>query len=226
MNSRRNISKRLGPCVWLALVCVSAFAVAETEVSRVAARVDAHYDHLHTLQANFTETYTGAGISRSESGTLWLKRPGRMRWEYRQPREKLFLSDGSTAWFYVPGEKQARKTAVKKLEDLRSPLAYLLGRTKLQKEFTGLSVAQDVSPEAPGDVVLRGVPRRMGNIDQVLMEITPDGRFVRILVAQDDGSTTDFRFVNEQENVPIPDQRFHFSPPPGVETVEAGQLDQ
>jgi len=226
MNAKKSVFIKLSPGILALALGVLVPAFADTEASRIAARVDAHYDHLRTLQADFTEIYIGAGISRSESGTLWLKRPGRMRWEYRQPREKLFLSDGSTAWFYVPGEKQARKTAVKKLEDLRSPLAYLLGRTKLQKEFTGLSVAQDVSPEAPGDVVLRGVPRRFGNIDQVLMEVTAEGRFVRILVAQDDGSTTEFRFEHEQENVMIPDQRFRFSPPPGVEAVEADQLGQ
>jgi outer membrane lipoprotein carrier protein len=215
---------RLTACLSVLLFCSQAFPLADIEIGRIAAQVDTHYDRLHTLQADFTETYTGPGARRSESGTLWLKRPGRMRWEYRQPREKLFLSDGKTAWFYVPGEKQARKISVKKLEDLRSPLAYLLGHTKLQKEFTGLSLAPDVNPEQPGDVVLRGVPRRIGNIDQVLLEVAPGGRFVRILVTQDDGSTTDFHLANQQENVPIPDQRFRFLPPPGVEIVEGDQF--
>jgi outer membrane lipoprotein carrier protein len=220
----RAIRSNVGLLAIAFVLSVSAFA--DNDVSRIADQVDAHYNHLRTLRADFTETYTGAGVSRVESGTLWLKRPGRMRWEYRQPREKLFLSDGSTAWFYVPGEKQARKAPVKKLEDLRSPLAYLLGRTKLQKEFTGLSFAPDVKPETPDAVVLRGVPRRIGEINQVLMEVAPDGRFIRILVAQDDGSTTDFHFYNEKDEAAIPDRNFQFSPPPGVETIEMDQLSQ
>ena len=208
-----------------AVFCVSATALAAPDVSRIAAQVDAHYNRLRTLQADFTETYTGAGVSRVESGTLWLQRPGRMRWEYRQPREKLFLSDGHTAWFYVPGEKQVREIPVKKLEDLRSPLAYLLGHTKLRKEFTGLSLAPDVKPETPDGVVLRGVPRKMGDISQVLMEVAPDGRLLRVLVAQDDGSTTDFHFLNEKQVAAVSDRNFRFSPPPGVETIEMDQLN-
>jgi outer membrane lipoprotein carrier protein len=160
-------------------------------------------------------------MTRAESGTLWLKRPGRMRWEYRQPKEKLFLTDGKTAWFYVPGERQVRRTSARKLDDLRSPLAYLLGRTKLNKEFRGLSVAPDVRPDHAGNIVLRGVPTHMGGINQVLMEITPDGRFSRIQAEQEDGTITTFRFANQRENVEITDQRFRFSPPPGVETIEA-----
>lgn len=211
----------------LALILFAAISsLAQTDVRQIAGRVDAHYNHLQTLQAEFIETYRGPGVNRTESGTLWLKRPGRMRWEYRQPHEKLFLTDGKTVWFYVPGEKQARRTRLKTLEDLRSPLAYLLGKTKLEKEFAGLSVAPDIKPEIPGDVVLRGIPRHLGGISQVQLEITPDSRIARILVEQEDGSSTEFRFDSQKENAAISDQRFKFAPPPGVETIESEQLGQ
>ena len=137
-------------------------ATPAPDVHAIAHAVDERYNHLRSLQAEFTEIYRGAGMERTESGTLWLKKPGKMRWEYRSPREKLFLSDGKDAWFYVPGERQVRRTAVKKLEDLRSPLAFLLGKTKLEKELQGLSfAAPDVAPLAAGDVVLRGVPKSL-----------------------------------------------------------------
>jgi outer membrane lipoprotein carrier protein len=206
------------------LLLLSSAILAQNDVHKVAEEVDRHYNHLHTLEAQFTEIYRGAGISREESGTLWLKRPGRMRWEYRQPREKLFISDGKQAWFYVPGEGQARKTSVKKLEDLRSPLAYLLGKTKLEKEFEGLSLAPDVSPLRPADLVLRGVPKFVQQVSQVVFEITPQSQIVRIVVDELDGSTTEYRFENEKENVEIADQEFRFSPPAGVEVIvgEAG----
>ena len=101
------------------------------DVKALAAAVDAHYNHLYSLQAEFTELYRGSGMERTESGTLWLKKPGKMRWEYRSPKDKLFVSNGKDAWFYVPDDRQARKTAAKKLEDVRSPLAFMLGKTKL-----------------------------------------------------------------------------------------------
>ena len=144
------------------MLLLSAGALAaQTDVHAMADKVDQRYDHLHTLQADFTETYTGAGMSRTESGTLLLKKPGQMRWDYDQPRPKLFVTDGHTAWFYVPGEKQARRTSIKQLDDLRSPLRYLLGKTKLEKELEGLSLAPDQKPMNAGDVVLRGVPKGM-----------------------------------------------------------------
>ena len=103
--------------------------------------VDKHYNGLASLEAGFSEGFRGGGLARSESGTMWLKKPGKMRWEYNTPVKKLFVSDGKTAWFYVPGERQARRAAVKRLDDLKSPLRYLLGHTKLEKEFSSLSFA-------------------------------------------------------------------------------------
>lgn len=210
---------------WASLLLLSGAISAQTSVPKLAEEVDAHYNQLRTLQANFTEIYRGAGISREESGTLWLKRPGKMRWNYQKPREKLFVSDGKTAWFYVPGEQQARRTPMKKLEDLRSPLAYLLGKTKLRKEFEALSLAPDAPPWHPDDVVLRGVPKFMEGVNQVLLEIAPDRNIVRLVVDGADGSTTEYRFEDAKENREIADRQFHFTPPPGVQVIEeeAGQ---
>jgi outer membrane lipoprotein carrier protein len=196
------------------------------DVHVIAQAVDERYNHLRSLQAEFTETYRGAGMERTESGTLWLKKPGKMRWEYRSPRDKLFLSDGKDAWFYVPGERQVRRTAVKKLDDLRSPLAFLLGKTKLEKELQGLSLAPDVIPLAAGDVVLRGVPKSLADrVSQVLLEITPEHWIRRILIEEVDGSVTEYRFSNYRENVDLPDQRFQFVVPDGVEVID-GEMGQ
>ncbi len=198
---------------------------AESNVHDLASRVDQRYDHMHTLEARFIETYTGAGMTRTESGTLLLKKPGRMRWDYDQPRPKLFVIDGQNAWFYVPGERQARRTPVKQLDDLRSPLRYLLGKTKLEKELDGLSLAPDQEPLVPGDVVLRGIPRGMQDrVAQTLLEIAADGLINRIVVEDLDGSSTEFRFLQQKENVEIPEADFHFVPPPGVEVVAGTEV--
>lgn len=207
------------------LLLFSSAIFAQTSVPRIAEEVDRHYNHLRTLQANFSEIYRGSGISREESGKLWLKRPGKMRWEYEQPRQKLFISNGKEAWFYVPGEQQARKTPMKKLEDLRSPLGYLLGKTKLQKEFEALSLAPDVAPLNAGDTVLRGVPKFMQMVSQVVMEIAPGGEIVRLIADGADGSTTEYRFTDQKENLAMADRQFRFIPPAGVQVIEeeAGQ---
>ncbi len=207
-------------------ITLAAGAVTEG-IHSIAAAVDEHYNHLRTLQAEFTEVYRGSGIERTESGTLWLakgglKKPGKMRWEYRSPREKLFVSDGKDAWFYVPSDKQARKTEARKLDDIRSPLAFLLGKSKLEKELQGLSLAPDVQPLTAGDVVLRGMPQALADrVSEILLEVTPEHRIVRIVINEVDGSATDYRFSDQKENAAIPDGRFEFIPPPGTETVES-----
>jgi len=188
--------------------------------------VDRHYNALHTLQSEFVEKYTGNGIDRTESGTLWIKRPGRMRWEYREPRAKLFITDGKTAWFYAPGDQQARSTPSRKLDDLRSPLAYLLGRAKLERVFEGLALANDVPPETPGNIVLQGKPRGLaGHLARVLLEVTPEGRIDRIVAEGQDDSVTEYRFLASKEDGAIPDEQFRFVPPAGVQVVTGG-LDQ
>ncbi|MGA9800857.1 MAG: outer membrane lipoprotein carrier protein LolA [Terriglobales bacterium] len=201
-------------------------ASRSSDVHDIAQAVDNHYNHLQTLQAEFTETYRGAGIERTESGSLWLKKPGKMRWEYRSPKEKLFLSDGKDAWFYLPGDRQVRRTSMKKLDDLRSPLGFLLGKTRLEKELDGLSLAPDVAPLTPGNIVLRGVPKGMAErVSEVLLEVTPDYRITRIQFEEADESVTEYRFSDQRENAAIADQRFRFSPPPGVEIVD-GEFGQ
>ena len=214
-------------CFLLSILALmpSTVLAAPPDVHSLAEAVDRRYNQMRSLQADFTETYRGPGINRSESGTLWLKRPGKMRWEYRQPKQKLFVTDGKNAWFYVPGERQARKTSVKKLEDLRSPLQYLLGHTKLEKEFEGLSFAPDVQPAQTGDLVLRGVPKNMQGINEVLLEITPEHQISRITVQAADGAITEYCFSRLKEDVQVGDQEFHFAAPAGTEIVE-GDIGQ
>jgi outer membrane lipoprotein carrier protein len=152
---------------------------------------------------------------------LWLKKPRKMRWEYRSPKEKLFLSDGRSAWFWVVGERQVQRTQLKQLEDLRSPIALLLGKTRLEKELQALSFAPDIVPLEPGDVVLRGVPKAMADrVAQIVLEITPERWIHRILIEEVDASTTEYRFTDQKENLALPDQKFQFQLPPGAEVID------
>jgi outer membrane lipoprotein carrier protein len=208
-------------------LCLSAAGQSKSmDVHQLADNVDKRYNSISSLEAKFTELYRGGGMSRTESGTMYLKKPGKMRWDYSVPRAKVFVTDGKNAWFYVPGEKQARRASVKDLDDLRSPLRYLLGKTKLEKEFEGLSLAPDAPPSMAGNTVLRGVPKSMADrVSQVLLEITSEYRIARIYIEELDGSSTEFRFLDQKDNVAVADQRFKFSPPPGVEVMEAKELE-
>jgi len=213
---------------WVLFVATAIPARAE-DIHQLARAVDDHYNHLHSLESDFTEIYRGDGPERVESGTLWLKKPRKMRWEYRSPNEKLFVSDGEVVWFYLPAERQLRQTSFRKLDDMRSPIAFLLGKTKLENELRGLSKVVDQAPLVPGNTLLRGVPRGVisqsvaGAVSEVQLEITPSDQIVRIELIEADGATTEFRFAGWKENLELSDSRFQFTPPPGVETVD-GEL--
>jgi outer membrane lipoprotein carrier protein len=210
----------------VSLVVGHLTAARAADVKALAAAVDAHYNHLRSLEAEFTEVYRGSGMERTETGTLWLKKPGKMRWEYRSPREKLFVSDGKDAWFYVPEDRQARKESAKKLEDIRSPLAFLLGKTKLEKELRGLALAPDITPLTAGNMVLRGVPTALADrVSEIVLEVTPENRIARIVIQDVDGAATEYRFSALKEDVAIVDGQFGFKPPAGTEIVE-GELGQ
>ncbi|HEY2232268.1 MAG TPA: outer membrane lipoprotein carrier protein LolA [Candidatus Angelobacter sp.] len=220
-------SRHLIPAALLLLLGGLYLQSQSPDVRTTAHAVDEHYNHLKTFKASFTEIYQGDGISRTESGTLWLKKPSRMRWEYHVPREKLFLIDSQTAYFYITGDRQAKKTPAKNLDDLRSPLRYLLGKTKLEKELDGLSLAPDLNPLQAGDVVMRGVPKIMKDrISEVVLEVSPSHQIHRIVIHGVDSTITDFRFSQIEENVPVQDSLFRFTPPPGVDTIEDSPVTQ
>ena len=128
------MSARWAASVLLAAVTLCGAQQPSLSAHEIAQRVDRHYNQLHSLRAGFTETYEGLGVKRTESGTLLLLKPGRMKWDYSSPAGKIFLLDGKFAWFYSRGDSQVQRIPAKELDDLRSPLRFLLGHTELEKE--------------------------------------------------------------------------------------------
>ena len=195
--------------------------VAQTpppSVHDLAQRIDAHYNQLHSLRATFTETYTGLGVDRTESGTLLLAKPGRMKWDYSSPPGKLFLLDGKYAWFYSPGDPQIERMPAAKLDDLRSPLRFLLGHTQLEKELTNIKL----SPAPDGQFTLIGQAKgQEQRVRRVVITATAAGSITAMEVDEIDGAITRFTFGSQQPNAAIPATAFHFTPPAGVHVVDA-----
>ena len=188
------------------------------DVHSLAQRVDQHYNNLHSLKAGFTESYVGLGMHRQESGTLLLLKPGRMRWDYTSPPGKLFLLDGKYAWFYAQGDAQVQRIEAKKLDDLRSPLRFLLGHTELEKELTQITL----KPTANGGFTLTGQPKgQEKRIPRLTLTVNRDGAITAIEIEEIDGAITGFTFTGEIPNAPAPPGTFHFTPPPGVPVIDA-----
>jgi len=190
---------------------------AKDSAHDLAQRVDRHYNQLNSLKASFTETYAGLGIERSESGALLLLKPGRMKWEYNSPPGKLFLLDGSYAWFYAPGDPQVQRIRAKELDDLRSPMRLLLGHTKLEKELYSIAL----TPAPNGQFTLTGVPKGLEKrVQRLGLTVTAEGTITSIEIEETDGALTRFTFTGEEPNAPIPDGQFRFTPPQGVPVVD------
>jgi outer membrane lipoprotein carrier protein len=226
----------------LCAVVLFFFPLSESrEAKDLAARMEARYRAAKTLQATFLERYAENGsVVRTEAGTAYFRRPGKMRWEYERPEKDLFLVDGKTAWFYVPADHTVTRMPARQSGDLRTPLALLAGQMKISRVCSHVEFADAEKPLAEGHAVLRCKVRGEkqdnaraegpenalgpGANDAVFFEVARDsGELARLIVRQAGGISVEFRFENWRFDPAIPDTMFRFQPPPGVAIVN-GEL--
>jgi outer membrane lipoprotein carrier protein len=207
--------------ITMVLATAGAVAAQVPSAAVLAKTVDAHYNHLQSLQARYTERYRGMGMDRTESGTLLLRKPGRMRWAYDSPAGKVFLLDGKNAITYTPGDVQAQEIPEKELDDLRSPLRFLLGHTELEKELTGLTLTLVKLEDSSVGYTLSGAPKGMDQrVHSIALTVDAKGEIHGMRIEEIDGATTEFAFTGMKENVTTKDYDFVFVAPKGVEVVK------
>jgi outer membrane lipoprotein carrier protein len=203
----------------IGLLAVSAFA-GDPALDALLKGVETRYNSAKTLQVLFHEDYTPPGrAKRSESGTLVLRKPGRMRWDYDQPKGKLFIGDGKFLWLYTPEDNRAEKMKLKESDDMRAPLAFLLGKLDFSKEFRNLQA----KPEGP-DVRITAEPSS-DNLPYSAVEflVAPDHHIKVVKVTGFDHSILAFRLDTEVVDPPLNAKLFQFQVPKGAQLVEAGQ---
>lgn len=193
--------------------------------AQIVRAVESRYQAAQTLQAVFLERYSQNGkVLRVESGTVYFSRPGRMRWEYERPEEKLFLADGKQVWFYVPADRTVTRAKVKESADWHTPLALLAGKTK-RGTFARLCGSVEVVDGVAGASTLRCSPKSKElPFRELLLETDSFYRITRILIREPGGVETDFGFADWRENLPLAEVLFHFQPPKGVAIVEEGSI--
>ena len=213
-------------------------------VQDVVKIVEARYHSSHTLKAIFLERYNeGRLTARVESGTVYFSRPGRMRWEYESPEEKLFLTDGKTTWFYVPADHTVSRISMKESSDWRTPLALLTGKASLNRYCKRIEIG-DPPHDTPGNVILRCVPdgspgatnnRQPNDKDDAAQALSPDssgqiqvvllevdlqtGWLASVTIRQAGGIQMEYRFGKWEGNLEVPETMFHFVAPKGVAIV-------
>jgi outer membrane lipoprotein-sorting protein len=207
----------------LLLACLLSVSVwpAETDLSRQLKAVEARYNSATSLQVLFYEDFTPAGrIHKSDAGTLTLSKPGKMRWEYSQPKGKLWVADGKTSWRLFPDENRVEHGPIKESDDLGAPLAFLLGRLHFDKEFRNLQA----KPVGAGLTRVSADPKS-DNLpyEHVEFVINSQNQIVEVKAIGIDKSLMLYRFDEEKLNVAVDPKLFQFKIPAGAEVVEMGK---
>jgi outer membrane lipoprotein carrier protein len=203
--------------ILLTLLATTPAADRDADLARSLVRtVEERHARTADLVGRFTQTYRSGMLGREvvERGVVMVKRPGRMRWEYKDPETKLFVSDGRTFYFYVPADRQV---IVSEQDTERSLAARLLsGKGGLLEEFD----ASLDEPVEEGVLRVRLVPRReQPDIERAFLDVEPSGRIRSILLEDVQGNRTRFRFEGLRENTGLADRLFRFEVPAGVEVV-------
>jgi outer membrane lipoprotein carrier protein len=199
-------------------VCLLAWAASAAELAPVLRGIENRYNRAQTLEVNFEQTYRGQGRAwKPERGRLWLRKPGKMRWEYSEPEGKLFVTDGKFAWLYTPASNEVERTRLKETEDLRAPLAFLLGRLDFARDFQRFIWRREgedywVVAEPKSDRLV---------YTQVEFRVDPGLRIRQVRIQGQDRSVMEFRFEGERLNPPLPDSLFVFKPPAGARLIES-----
>jgi outer membrane lipoprotein carrier protein len=202
------------------LVCAVCAFAADTRMEALLRGAENRYNKAKTLQVLFREEYTpSGGARRVESGILMLRKPGRMRWVYSQPAGKLFVSDSKFLWLYTPDENRVEKMKLKESEDMRAPLAFLLGKLNFDKEFQNLQSR----PESGGLRITAEPKTDTLPYSRVEFVVTDDFRIRQVKVTGYDQSILDFIFDQERVDPALDGKLFQFQVPKGAELVETGQ---
>lgn len=210
----------------LALVLAAGAGAAQAPPSAedLARRIQARYDTVRDFSANFEQRYVGGALRTRtvERGTVQIKKPGRMRWDYVDPEKKTFVADGRRLYAHVPTDKQVIVSTIPSDDQASTPVLFLAGKGNLVRDF---DVALTTVEGAPaGSVAIRLTPKRRER-DYEWLALVVDERtlVIRMLVAGDSqGGTSSFSFTGMRENVGLGEGPFIFRIPRGTDVITQG----
>lgn len=195
-----------------------------------ALRVQRTYEGTRDLTARFTQESTSAALGRSQraEGRVTMRKPGRMRWDYegRSGRPgQVIVSDGQTLWIYNPDDKSVIKSEIGGALE-RTPLAFLMGLGELTRDFEVSRPPADLALGRPGDVVLGLTPKEpIAALQNLYLAVDPERALVTAaLIVDPFGNRTRLAFEDIRTNTGVPESRFAFTVPPGVQVVTPPRL--
>jgi outer membrane lipoprotein carrier protein len=195
--------------------------------NEIARAVQERYDTIRDFTARFVHTYEGGVLRKTvtEKGTVEIKKPGKMRWEYTDPEKKVFVSDGMQIYSYIPADRQVIVSPMPQADQATTATLFLTGKGNLTRDFT---VSIGDLPQAPrGSTVLKLVPRQQErDYDTLVLAVTPSNQ-IQVLSAFDrQGGRSTFTFSDIKENTGLADKIFTFKIPRGVDVVRSGNSQE
>jgi outer membrane lipoprotein carrier protein len=194
----------------------------DSSAQDLAQALQRKYDGIKDFSADFVHSYRGGVLRKeiAERGHLLVKRPGKMRWQYTSPEEKLFVSDGVKMYSYLPQDKQVIVSTIPPDDQITTPTMFLAGKGNLVRDFSATIVDPPTGVPA-GTRALKLVPRSpQREYDWLMLEVAPQTLELRGLVTTDgQGGQSSFSFTNLKENIGLADKEFTFRMPRGVDVV-------
>jgi outer membrane lipoprotein carrier protein len=211
-----------GLCGWAGANPPSETPSPPLVLSQVLRGVENKYNGMKSMKARFHQIYRqGDRVMRQEDGVLYLSKPGRMRWEYETPEPKLFVTDGRQVILFVPSENRVMQSTIKESDDIRTPLAFLLGRLNFSEQFEKMETSPQFVPAEKGNTIFKAYSKKLAErMEWVLFEVSPGNEIRRVVAREPGGLETEFRFNGIEANPPLADRMFRFTPPPGAEVVK------
>ncbi|HXE81511.1 MAG TPA: outer membrane lipoprotein chaperone LolA [Vicinamibacterales bacterium] len=196
----------------------------ETDPYALASALQRKYDSVRDFSADFVHSYEGGVLRKkvTESGHVLVKKPGRMRWTYTEPEEKVFVSDGVRMYSYIPSDRQVYVARIPPENQATTPALFLTGKGNLLRDFE-IKAAEVPREAGPDAAALELVPRiAERDYDKLILVVDRDSLELRMLISEDrQGGRSTFTFTRLRENIGLKDRQFEFKIPRGVEVVTA-----
>jgi outer membrane lipoprotein carrier protein len=199
-----------------------AGAASQPPAAQVAAALQKKYDGVRDFTADFVHDSEGGLLRKkqTESGFLQVKKPGKMRWDYKRPEPKVFVSDGRRIYLYVPADNQVIVSPVPDEDEATTAVLFLVGKGNLTRDFT-VTYAEGGGADT---YALRLQPR-LPERDYDWLQIIVDRKTLQIRslsAADSQGGRSTFQFSNLKENVGLSDKAFEFKIPRGADVTDHG----
>jgi outer membrane lipoprotein carrier protein len=218
----------------LYIICLMSMGLALPLCSQTADEIvngiQQKYETLNNLSAQFTQIMVSKAFSHQEieKGIVYFKRPGKMRWEYKEPEKKLLVSDGKTIYWYLVEDKQVQIMNLDEWKSEQTPILYLSGRGKLKDDFN-IEKAEIMKTLDEGNIQLKLTPlHQESDFQSIMLEVNPTRYIIRRMMIIDLlENITVYIFEDINENQALPEKLFTFTIPKGVEvyTTEGEKVE-